>query len=320
MKVNFLHHIAMLGIFIISIASNAQNETLAEEENLNFQRHFFEALKQKAINNYGKAIESLEKCAEIDGESKAVEFEMAKNHLLLKNYIPAEIFINKALKRDPNNVYMLQHKVKLLKEQGRLKEAIVGQKQLIEIQPNLSDNLVLLYIQNKNYDLAENLIKKIHEDALSTTKTNFYTSFLEKRKKPLKKVKKTNEPNTDNANIETLRKLYKEKGEFGVLKELLSKEAIEEDFDLLNTDSEAALELFPAQPIIYKMNGLSLFRLGKYNESISVLRTGIEFVIDDISMEADFYELLSKNYLSLNNQPEYIKYKQKAEALRNNNK
>lgn len=316
MKANFLHQFALLGILIISVTAHAQKKNLEEDAALNFQTHFFEALKQRAINNYSKAIESLEKCVEIDLDNDAVEFEFAKNYLLLKNYKQADTFINKALERDSNNIYLLQHKVKILKEQGGLKEAIEYQKRIIELQPKFSDDLVLLYIQDKNYHLAESLIEKIGKNAQSTTKTKFYKTFLEKQKEPQKSSAKSEAPSLENTDIETLRKLYKEKRDFIVLKELLIKEAKEEVFELLNSDSQTALELFPAQPIVYKMNGLSLFQLGKYNESISVLTIGIEFVIDDKIMEADFYELLSKNYLSLDNKSESEKYKQKAEALR----
>ncbi len=316
MKVNFLHKFLMVGILLISITTHGQKKHLEEDAALNFQVHFFEALKQKAINNYSKAIESLEKCAEIDSESKTVDFEFSKNYLLLKNYNPAETFIDKALKRDPNNIYLLQHKVKIFKEQGSLKNAIELQMKIIKIKPKFSDELVLLYIQNKDYKLAENLIVEIKKNAMSTTKTNFYNVFLEKRKKPNKNFSKSNVTSTKNADIETLKKIYDEKKDFKVLKEILIKEAKDEVYDLLNSDCRAALELFPVQPFLYKMNGLALLNLGKYIEAITVLTIGIEFVIDDKKMEADFYELLSKNYMSLNNKSESIKYQQKAEALR----
>ena len=37
-----------------------------------FQEHFFEALKQKGIENYENAITSLEKCLELDPENAVV--------------------------------------------------------------------------------------------------------------------------------------------------------------------------------------------------------------------------------------------------------
>ncbi len=73
------------------------------------------------------------------------------------------------------------------------------------------------------------------------------------------------------------------------------------------------------QPFLYKMNGVALNRLRKYNEAISVLTIGIDFVVDDNTMEADFYEQFSISYEGLNNKEEALKYKQKAERLRQGN-
>ncbi|MDO9037074.1 MAG: tetratricopeptide repeat protein, partial [Lutibacter sp.] len=67
---------------------------------------------------------------------------------------------------------------------------------------------------------------------------------------------------------------------------------------------------------LYKMNGLALNKLGKYNEAIAVLSIGIDFVIDNSAMEADFYEQLSISYEKLGNKSEAIKYKQRSAALR----
>ena len=76
MKSTFLYGIMIIGILIIPKVSYAQEKSLQEiitgekdtrkEDNgLKFQTFFFEALKQKAINNYGKAIENLESCNQI---------------------------------------------------------------------------------------------------------------------------------------------------------------------------------------------------------------------------------------------------------------
>lgn len=84
-------------------------------------------------------------------------------------------------------------------------------------------------------------------------------------------------------------------------------------------DSKQALELFPAQPYLYKINGLALNKLGKYNEAIDVLTIGIDFVIDNMEMETGFYEQLIIGYQGLNNQNEVAKYKQKMQDLRQKN-
>ena len=72
MRYGFLHKIFLVGIVLISSLVYAQKNNSDEENNLKFQSYFFEALKQKAIKNYSKAIISLEKCYEIDSTNFAV--------------------------------------------------------------------------------------------------------------------------------------------------------------------------------------------------------------------------------------------------------
>ena len=116
MRNGFLHKKLYVGIVLISIFSYAQQPTvnINEEKNLQFQTHFFEALKQTAIKNYGKAIEQLEKCNQLDSNSVAVDFEFSKNYLLLKKYFEADIFIEKALEIEPQNMHLLNDQFFLL--------------------------------------------------------------------------------------------------------------------------------------------------------------------------------------------------------------
>lgn len=317
MKNKKLHIIYLIGIVLISSFSRAQTINNTEENYLKFQTHFFEALKQKSIKNYSKAIENLEKCYEIDSLNIAVHFELSKNKLELHNYFEAEIFINKALTKEPNNIYLLQQKVAIFQEQRNFKNAIETQKEVVELQPKYMDKLVLLYIQNKNFEKAEKLIIKIEENALSTQRIKALKNYIKSRQ-TLNSIKNSevNLP-ISTIDIEGLKEKYNKNKEYKTLQEILNKEAESKLFEALYVDSKEALELFPAQPYLYKMNGLSLNKLGKYNEAIDVLILGIDFVIDNTTIEADFYEQLSISYEGLNKKKEALKYKQKAEELRN---
>jgi len=303
-----------IGFLLISNFLHAQKTNTVEENNLKFQTHFFEGLKQKAIKNYSKALGNLEICYEIDNENTAVEFEFSKNYLLLNAYFEAELFINKALKKEPKNKYLLQHKVVILKKQHAFKDAIEIQKQLIKIHPKHKEELLALYIQNKNFTKARNLIIEIEKNALATNRTTFLKKYLENSKKETIHLPK--KINLKSATIESLKKRYGLKKDYAILQEILQRQASDGLFQLLFTDSKNGLELFPAQPYLYKMNGLALNKLGKYTEAISVLTTGIDFVMDNKKLEVAFYEQLSKSYFGLNNKAKALKYKQKAEALR----
>ncbi|MFD1292979.1 tetratricopeptide repeat protein [Lutibacter holmesii] len=293
-------------------------EQLIENKNLEFQTHFFEALKQKAINNYSKAIESLEACYAIDSTSKAVEFEFSKNYLLLKKYIEAEIFIDKALLQDPKNVYLLTQKVAIYKAQRSFNLAIEIQKEIITMHPSYSDELVLLYLQNQNFEKAEVLIAEIEAKALATSKIKGYKQYIANRKKAMESATSKPKMAAKTNDIATLKKQYETSKDFKLLRQILNSELQSNNFNALYSDSKEGLELFPTQPFLYQINGLALNKLMKYNEAIAVLSIGIDFVIDNNQMEADFYEQLSIAYKGLENESEALKYKQKAEKLRQN--
>ncbi len=316
MKIRNLYWVIAVGMLFISSFSYAQKIDTEEENSLKFQTHFFEALKQKAIKNYGKAIESLEKCNEMDSLNVSVMFEFSKNHLELNHYFEAELFIDKALEIEAENRYLLQHKVAVLKAQRNFNKAIEVQKRLLKIQPKDTEELVFLYIQNQNFAEAEAMIATIEENAMATMRIKSFKSFLEKRKLLQEKTEKPVAAITDNTDVESLKKSYAENKDFKTVKEILDKEAAGELFEAVYAYSNEALELFPEQPFLYKMNGLALNKLGKYNEAIAVLSIGIDFVIDNSAMEADFYEQLSISHEKLGNKSEALKYKQRSAALR----
>jgi len=327
MKCKFLYGLLLIGIISISKVSYAQEmglqeiitgekDTREEDENLEFQTYFFEALKQKAINNYSKAIENLENCYQLDATNMAVEFEFSKNYLLLKQYFEAEIFINKALEKEPVNEYLLAHKVAIFKAQLNFEKAIEIQKELNKINLKYSDELVLLYLQNQQFEKAEAMIVEIESNALSTTKIKGYKRYIENRNNAITKGVNVSEKAAKSTDVTILKKQFETNKDYKVLKQLLNEELKNSLYDLLYVDSKNGLEYFPSQPFLYKMNGLALNRLAKYNEAIAVLTIGIDFVIDSNEMEVSFYEELSMAYEGINNKIEALKYKQKAEKLR----
>ena len=72
-----------------------------------FQDSFYESLKQKGIENYDKAITSLEKCLQMQPNNPVVHFELGKNYLLSKDYKKAYASFEKASQLDPKNHWNL---------------------------------------------------------------------------------------------------------------------------------------------------------------------------------------------------------------------
>jgi len=81
-------------------------------------------------------------------------------------------------------------------------------------------------------------------------------------------------------------------------------------------DAERALELYPAQPILYLVNGVANNSLSTYKKAIDNLEMGLDFLVDNPTMEADFYSELSIAYKALNNINKSETFAKKAQALK----
>jgi len=81
------------------------------------------------------------------------------------------------------------------------------------------------------------------------------------------------------------------------------------------TLSEKALDLYPAQPIFYLINGVANNKINNAKSAISSLETGLDYIIDDPKMESDFYTQLSIAYKSINNITKSNAFAKKAAAL-----
>jgi tetratricopeptide (TPR) repeat protein len=283
-----------------------EKQDLSEEAELKFQQYFFKALSQKTIGNYKKAIENLESCNQLLENDVAVFFEFSKNYLALNKTLLAKEYINRALNKDENNLWMLQHLVKIHQKDRNYKAAIKVQQQIIELHPKERDFLVRLYLYDRQYKAAISLMETLESE-------NLLSSSLKQLKKNIEnrysgKIKK--EKSTD---ISELKKQFETDKSYQILAQILklSKDNLSE---LLKYSSEGIL-LFPAQPNVYLVKGKVLNYQKKYKNALSTLKDGIDFVIED-KMEVDFYKEIAKAYKGLGDVKEENKYQQKANKLK----
>lgn len=88
-----------------------------------------------------------------------------------------------------------------------------------------------------------------------------------------------------------------------------------EQFAAASELSEEGLELFPAQALLYLLNGVAYNGLDQPDAAIEVLETGLDYILDDPRMERDFYEQLSKAYMAKGADKKANEFKQKAAAI-----
>src|SRR6478609_7294707 len=118
--------LVFLGMFCNPMALMAQSnpEDIATV-NDSFQESFYESLKQKAIENYDKAVESLEKCLKLQPDNATVLYELGKNYLSMKDYQKAYDSFDKAIKIDSKNRWYLDGKYEATYRLGNMDEAII---------------------------------------------------------------------------------------------------------------------------------------------------------------------------------------------------
>lgn len=116
-----------------------------------------------------------------------------------------------------------------------------------------------------------------------------------------------------------LQALNEEPDDFAVLKDVLLLQLDVKQYEEARQRSESALELYPAQPILYLINGVANNGLQKPKEAIEMLETGLDYLIDNPKMEMDFYKQLSVSYKAVGNNGKALMYAKKAEEIQKSN-
>lgn len=290
------------------IKSVAQ-KNLSEPDKLKFEEAFFEALKQKAIGNFDKAITALEICQSLDSTNISVQFEMSKNFYWLKNYFEAQQTLGKALEKDGKNIWLLEHAKNIAVAQNDYKNAIAYQEKIIVLKPSKKIGLLNLYLAINDTIKAIDLIKIIKKEQGSSTQlTQIEKSLL--NKKPVKK----SETVTNNISLETLKAKYKSGKDFKTLKTILEIEEQQSDFKSLLKYALEGLELYPSQSVLYLFAAKANNGLYNYTEALLHLENGIDFVIDKLTQKK-YYLAYSVSYLGLNNEQKANHYKKLANQL-----
>tara|TARA_R110001592_G_scaffold111060_7_gene307872 strand:- start:895 stop:1938 length:1044 start_codon:yes stop_codon:yes gene_type:complete len=320
-------------VFLFSIGIKAQDsipekEDIAEESELKFQQFFFKALSEKSIGNYQKAIENLESCNQILSNDIAVFFEFSKNYLSLNNTLLAREYIERALVKEPTNIWMLTHLVQIYIKDRNFEKAIDTQKKLVTIDPKKREFLVRLYVSNGLMKEAIFLMNTLDQEKSLPAYLKRLRTTLESRKEyttknevvddDLNEEETLEEDNTVNqevlsTDLNGLMNQFKTDKSYTILEGILKKTT--ENQDLLQF-SEEGIALFPAQPFVYLIHGKALNDTKNHKKALSILKDGIDFVIDN-EMEAAFYLEIATAYKNLGDTKEEIKYLQKAKNLKN---
>ena len=136
-----------------TISSGSDNNSYVE-----FQGHFYEALKHKALENYPKAIEELLLCIEINASESAIFFELGTNYFKDNKFEKAAFNFKKAIALNDTNFWYKESLYHLYVEQARHEDAIEALKPLLSRSSDYRQDLANLYINVGNYNEALNVL------------------------------------------------------------------------------------------------------------------------------------------------------------------
>lgn len=179
MKIKILFISVMLtGATMLPQTSYAQPQqepdsiALANDE---FENNFYEALKQKGIENYDKAIQALQKCLTLQGNSAVIYSELGRNYLALKNYPEAEKSFKKATEIEPENRWYWAGLYDVYYETQDFNKSIPIVIKLTKWRKeHYQEDLVSLYMYTQQHDKALALITELEETVGKSDKRELY--------------------------------------------------------------------------------------------------------------------------------------------------
>lgn len=261
-------------------------EVFLEEYSDDFQENFFEALKQKGIENYDKAVNLLLKCKQLDETNRVVDHELAKAYYEDKQFTVGEGYAITALDSEPDNPWYLETLVDILEKQGNNIDVVAAR--IPYDNPKLKENLALTYFKRGRYENALKVLEEVRKSPFSEDLTTKINDSVEKRKA------KSTSFTVENSNAGAANPMQ---GYQLRIEGLIRTNST----TILLQVSEEALETYPSQPYFYYAQGYALNKAKKPRQAIDVLEAGLDYLVNDIGLANKFYTELADAYTATYN-------------------
>ena len=170
-------HIAFLAFLLFSFGNhlfaqeNPDAIALVDDQ---LENNFYEAMKQRGIENYDKAIVAIQKCIEKEPTNAAFQYELGKNYLSLKNYVDAESAFKKAVELDNKQRWYWNGLYDVYYQTKDFQKSIPIVEKLIEFDANMKEDLVSLYMNTNQHAKAFELLNNMESSSKLTRTMEFY--------------------------------------------------------------------------------------------------------------------------------------------------
>jgi predicted Zn-dependent protease len=290
MKKKLLVWMVLGASFMMHYGTYAQEEqesadVYLEEYTDEFQENFFEALKQKGIQNYDRAVDLFLKCKQLEPNNSVVDYELAKAYMLDKKYIQAQDYAIEALMSEPTDYWYLDNLLTILDKQGSPIETI---KQRIPYDnKKLQQNMAVSLFKMKKYREASQVLDDLENSTLKSDLNRKINDSLQKDLQPIETPIVQQETDLDDP--------------LAPLKAQMEQLIADADFKKLLNESQEALDSYPLQPYFYYAYGTALNNTGNPNKGIEVLESGLDYLLDDEGLRNKIYMQLSEGYSKIGN-------------------
>lgn len=290
MKKKLLLGMVLGASFMMLYGTYAQEEqegadVYLEEYTDEFQENFFEALKQKGIQNYDRAVDLFLKCKQLETNNSVVDYELAKAYMLDKKYIQAQDYAIEALLSEPTDYWYLDNLLTILDKQGSPIETI---KQRIPYDnKKLQQNMAVSLFKMKKYREASQVLDDLENSTLKSDLNRKIKDSLQKDLQPIETPIVQQETDLDDP--------------LAPLKAQMEQLIADADFKKLLSDAQEALGSYPLQPYFYYAYGTALNNTGNPNKGIEVLESGLDYLLDDEGLRNKIYKQLSEGYSKMGN-------------------
>ncbi len=233
MKNNINLSILLLAFALASCASKKETgsaaakdkvvyRTLTENERMEVDFLFFNAQKEKLIGNFGVAENLFLEIIKRDPGNALAYYEVGRTSIARQQFDRALEYSSKAAQMDPKNEWYLRLKVDLLRQTGRLEEAIPVLRQLVllvEDKESVLFDLASVQAEAKQYSEAIKTFNQLEartgpSPELADQKRQLWMK-LGKTDKAIEEIRKLVDLNPQNTEFRLyLGQLYFEKGDY----------------------------------------------------------------------------------------------------------
>lgn len=175
---------------------NPEDIALVDDE---IEDEFYESLKQRAIENYDKAIVSIEKCILKSDKNPVFYHELGKNLLDLKRFPEAESAFRKAVDLNPKERWYWNGLYDVYYQSKDYQKSIPVVQKLITFDKNMKEDLVSLYMYTNQRDKALVLLKEMEKEMVLSKIMEIYklriqesSAYAKPEKKELEKAIEAN--------------------------------------------------------------------------------------------------------------------------------